>query len=238
MQGLEEVQTIRQLLERRLERKWQQLHESCVESGELDEQRWNLYAQLDRRDRLACDQQREAAARLDQLSSLVARMQLQHEQMESAGNGRPQSQLLDQRNELHERRERWRLKLLRQQSKHVERLKAVAASSSDAAEHLEQLARQGILILRSAQRCALLKPDQKTAPVKSHSYTTAADTSEPFQHFWTRFNSAYLETVLLQRHQAFVARSKTSRAIQLEKEKSIPKRWMLNGTTLPIHPEK
>lgn len=255
-QGLEEVQTIKQALERRLERKWQQLHESCVENGELDEQRWQLYSQLERNDRLARYQQASSAARLEQLSSLVARMQLQKQQegLDAGLGGISSSKLLEERTELHERRERWRIKLQGQQSRHIDRLKAVAASSSDAAEHLEQLARQGVLILRSAQRCFLLKPSdrrqQARRSIRTMSTTgsssgstiaadAAADPTEPFQNFWTRFNRAYLETVLLQRHRAFIARSKTALAAKKREETTLnPGQWALSGHTVTIHAEK
>lgn len=226
------------MLERRLERKWQQLHESCVESGELDEQRWNLYIQLERKDRLAFEQQKQVATRLEQLSSMVSRMQIQQEQ-ESSGN-HPEASLIEERNELHERRERWRLRLLRQQSRHIERLKAVSASSSEAAEHLEQLARQGILILRSAQRCQLLKPETRMKALSSRrfsiEYPDESEANEPFRNFWTKFNNACLDTVLLQRHQAFMNRSKTAQLTLLREERALPSQ--LKGTTLTIHPSE
>lgn len=218
-----------------MEHSWQQLHENCVDSGELDEQRWSLYSQLRRRDQIAFEHQRKAEIRLEQLSSAVSRIQ-----EKPNFHQRDTQELMERRNELHERRERWRQRLLKQQQQHAERLKAVAASSSDAAEHLEQLVRQGVLILRSAQRCQLLKPHSATAVPSSSedSSSTSSTTSEPFQHFWTRFNRAYLETVLLQRHQAAIVRGRTAEAARQEKEASIPTCWILNGTTLAIHSPK
>lgn len=231
VQGLEEEQTIRQLLERRLEHNWQQLHENCVDSGELDEQRWFLYSQLRKKDEIAHEQQRNAELRLEQLSMAVNKL-LEKQSCQQQVN----QKLIDQRNELHERRERWRLRLLKQQHQHAERLKAVAASSSDAAEHLEQLVKQSVHILRSAQRCHLLKPHTRTVPVPP--IEASDDPVEPFQHFWTRFNRAYLETVLLQRHQAAIVRGRTAEAARQQKEAAIPTCWILNGTTLAIHTEK
>lgn len=259
MQGLEEEQTICQNLERRLGKKnprvykvvlcversnsvprrlehsWQQLHENCVDSGELDEQRWALYSLLRRRDQIAYEQQRIAEIRLEKLVKAVNQIQEKRNCHEQGAQ-----ELMERRNELHERRERWRLRLLKQQQQHAERLKAVAASSSDAAEHLEQLVKQGVLILRSAQRCRLLKPQHRPSSSDSSSDSPPANCllSEPFQHFWTRFNQAYLETVLLQRHQAAIVRGRTAETARLKKEVNIPTCWSLNGTTLPIHPEK
>ncbi|XP_032776414.2 dynein regulatory complex subunit 2 [Daphnia magna] len=230
-QGLEDEQTIRQNLERRLEHSWQQLHENCVDSGELDEQRWALYSLLRRRDQIAYEQQHSAENRLEKLSKAVNKI---HEKQNCHEHST--QELIERRNELHDRRERWRLKLLKQQHQHAERLKAVAASSSDAAEHLEQLVKQGVLILRSAQRCRLLKPQPSSASSSNSSVTSPS--SEPFQYFWTRFNHSYLETVLLQRHRAAIVRGRTAEASRLKKEVSIPTCWSLNGTTLAIHPEK
>ena len=210
---MEEEQTTRQNLERRLENCWLQLHENCVDSGELDEQRWAMYSQLRRRDQIAYEHQRKAEMRLEQLSSAVSKIQ-----EKQSVDQQDKQDLMERRNELHERRERWRLRLLKQQQQHSERLKAVAASSSDAAEHLEQLVKQGVLILRSS--------------------STSTSDSEPFRHFWTRFNRAYLETVLLQRHQAAIVRGRTAESARQQKEVAIPSCWILNGTTLPIHPEK
>lgn len=234
---MEEEQTTRQNLERRLENCWLQLHENCVDSGELDEQRWAMYSQLRRRDQIAYEHQRKAEMRLEQLSSAVSKIQ-----EKQSVDQQDKQDLMERRNELHERRERWRLRLLKQQQQHSERLKAVAASSSDAAEHLEQLVKQGVLILRSAQRCQLLKPHSSstvpsTEDTEDSSSTSTSD-SEPFRHFWTRFNRAYLETVLLQRHQAAIVRGRTAEAARQQKEVAIPSCWILNGTTLPIHPEK
>ena len=219
---------------RRLEHSWQQLHENCVDSGELDEQRWALYSLLRRRDRIAYEQQRIAEVRLEKLSKAVNKI---HEKQNCHEQGT--QELIERRNELHERRERWRLRLLKQQQQHAERLKAVAASSSDAAEHLEQLVKQGVFILRSAQRCRLLKPVQQannSSVSSSDSPLPTCLVSEPFQHFWTRFNHAYLETVLLQRHQAAITRGRTAESARLKKEVKIPTCWSLNGTTLAIHP--
>ncbi|XP_046446121.1 dynein regulatory complex subunit 2-like [Daphnia pulex] len=233
-QGLEEEQTICQNLERRLEHSWQQLHENCVDSGELDEQRWALYSLLRRRDQIAYEQQRIAEIRLEKLAKAVNQIQEKRNCHEQGAQ-----ELMERRNELHERRERWRLRLLKQQQQHAERLKAVAANSSDAAEHLEQLVKQGVLILRSAQRCRLLKADHRPSSSSSSDSPPAnCLLSEPFQHFWTRFNQAYLETVLLQRHQAAIVRGRTAETARLKKEVNIPTCWSLNGTTLPIHPEK
>jgi hypothetical protein len=201
----------------------------------LDEQRWALYSLLRRRDQIAYEQQRIAEIRLEKLVKAVNQIQEKRNCHEQGAQ-----ELMERRNELHERRERWRLRLLKQQQQHAERLKAVAASSSDAAEHLEQLVKQGVLILRSAQRCRLLKPQHRPSSSDSSSDSPPANCllSEPFQHFWTRFNQAYLETVLLQRHQAAIVRGRTTETARLKKEVNIPTCWSLNGTTLPIHPEK
>lgn len=197
----------------------------------MDEQRWALYSQLRRKDEISYQQQCSAEKRLEQLSLAVSKIQEKqscHQQVSE--------ELMNRRNELHERRERLRLRLLKQQHQHAERLKAVAASSSDAAEHLEQYVKQGVLILRSAQRCQLLKPHSSSVPPSDSSPTSSA--SEPFQRFWTRFNRAYLETVLLQRHQASIVRGQTAEVARQQKEVAIPTCWILNGTTLAIHPEK
>ena len=95
---------------RRLEHSWQQLHENCVDSGELDEQRWALYSLLRRRDRIAYEQQRIAEVRLEKLSKAVNKI---HEKQNCHEQGT--QELIERRNELHERRERWRLRLLKQQ---------------------------------------------------------------------------------------------------------------------------
>ena len=232
-QGLEEEQTLRQTLERRLERKWQQLHESCVEGGELDEQRWALYGQLKRKDRIAVDAQRQAEARLEQLAAAIAKMQEPESRDEQETRD-----LLELRNELHERRERWRVKLLKQQQLHGERLKAVAASSSETAEHLEQLAKQGVLILRSAQRCHLLKPKSTSILKASSAPAAPVDQSEPFRNFWTRFNTAYLETVMLQRHQMAIVESQRAESARLRERRTFPDRWVLSGKTLSVHHAK
>lgn len=177
---------------------------------------------------MAYEQQRMVEARVDQLLAAVNKLQERQ-----TCHPQDTKDLMERRNELHERRERWRLRLLKQQQQHAERLKAVASSSSDAAEHLEQLVKQGVLILRSAQRCRLLKPHSSGASSSGSSDTSS--TSEPFQHFWTRFNGAYLETVLLHRHQAAIIRGRTAEAARQQKEATIPPSWSLNGTTLPIH---
>jgi hypothetical protein len=191
-----------------------------------------LYSLLRRRDQIAYEQQRIAEIRLEKLSKAVNKIQEKQDCHEQGTQ-----ELIERRNEIHERRERWRLRLLKQQQQHAERLKAVAASSSDAAEHLEQLVKQGVFILRSAQRCRLLKP-RLSSSVSSSDSPANCLLSEPFQHFWTRFNHAYLETVLLQRHQAAIVRGRTAETARLKKEVSIPTCWSLNGTTLAIHPEK
>lgn len=217
-----------------METNWQQLHANCVDSGELDEHRWALYTKLRKKDELADEQQRFAEQRLEQLSLAVNKIQEQQKCQESVP-----SELLDRRDELHERRERWRHRLLKQQHRHADRLKAVAASSSEAAEHLEQLVRQGVLILRSAQRCQLLKP-QKGRIVMDGSTPSPSSISEAFHHFWTRFNQAYLETILLQRHEASITREQAAtETVRRQKETPIiPTCWTLNGTTLAIHAEK
>lgn len=234
MQGLEEEQTLRQTLERRLERKWQELHESCVDGGELDEQRWALYTLLRRKDQNAHSSQRQAEARIEALTAAISKMQ------EPQNQDREETQsLLELRNELHERRERWRVKLLKQQQLHTERLKAVATSSAETAEYLEQLAKQGVLILRSAQRCHLLKP-KSSSILKSSSAPApgAPDSSEPFRNFWTRFNTAYLETVLLQRHQMAILQDQKLESARRREQRSFPDRWVLSGKTLSVHRTK
>ena len=139
MQGLEEEQTLRINLERRLGKKWHQLYENCTENGELDEQRWIIYSQLKMKDQVAFEQQRILANRLKQLSS-SADLYLQKIKNRSSNWKLKQwPQLLQQKNELHDRRERWRLNLLKQQHHHVDLLKAVAYCSSETAEFLEDL---------------------------------------------------------------------------------------------------
>lgn len=204
-----------------------------MEGGELDEQRWSLYAQLRRKDRIAFDAQRTAEERLEQLAAAINKMQ-----EPACRDERETRDLIELRDELHERRERWRVKLLKQQQLHAERLKAVAASSGETAECLEQLAKQGVLILRSAQRCHLLKPKSPSILKTSSAPAASGDHSEPFRNFWTRFNTAYLETVMLQRHQMAIVRGQKAESARRREQRSFPDRWVLSGKTLPVRQAK
>ena len=233
-QGLEEEHTVRLLLERRLETKWQQLHENCVENGELDQQRWSLYLQLRAKDLAAAEQQRSAANQIDQLQASMAKLQLIKKQ--SVHDETMYETLERHRMELHDRRERWRIKLLKQQDRHCLRLKALASASSETAEHLEQLARHCLMILRCAQRCSLLKPLQSGGGSSSVMVNYLPPATEPFQHFWTRFNSAYLETVLLQRHQTAVrvAAAGHHPLASIHKGHHHQEQWIVSGKALLI----
>ena len=228
MQGLEEEQTIRMTLERRLGQKWEQLHASCLEN-DLDEQRWIMYAQLKMKDEIGIQVQRILTSRLYQLSTAMTLysdgIKNRHQTFQQ-----DQQQLLDRRNVLHTRREQLRAKLLRQQQHHTDMLKAVSSSSAEAAEYLQALVRLGLSILRSSERCNLLKPIlDKNSVGESTERVDNSDDLTHFQRFWTRFNKAYLEMILLQRHQVEMRRR---RAKELDCSDNHLIGWCLNGKTI------
>lgn len=125
--------------------KWQQLYESCTENGELDEQRWILYSKLKMKDEVALRQQCILTHRLEQLSLTT---DLYRQKIRNSNNNwklKQRPQLLQLKNELHDRRERWRLNLFKQQQHHIDLLKAIAYCSSETTEFLENLVRLNIL---------------------------------------------------------------------------------------------
>ena len=130
MKGLEEQQSQRMALERRLEQMWRQLHENCVENGELDDQLWTIYANLKRKDLLAANDISALEKRLEQLNraSAVFTQKIKTEQSESAVE---MQRLVQYRTSLHDRREQMREKLRIHQKRSTELLKAVCASSSE-----------------------------------------------------------------------------------------------------------
>jgi hypothetical protein len=97
-------------------------------------------------------------------------------------------------------------------------------------------------ILRSAQRCVQLKPtrplerdpsiDEDFAERQQLSSATPASEArfehEHFQHFWTRFNNAYLETLILQKQMTSLVRQRQHRP-DLEERLS---QLQLNGTSI------
>jgi len=126
-------------LERRLGQKWHQLYESCLENGELDEQRWILYSQLKMKDQLAFGQQQILCDRLEQLSSLTNLYVMKIRNSNSNWKLKQCPELIQRKSGLFDRRERWRLNLLKQQQHHVDLLKAIAYCSSETTEFLEDL---------------------------------------------------------------------------------------------------
>ena len=96
-------------------------------------------------------------------------------------------------------------------------------------------------ILRSAQRCVQLKPtrplerdpsiDEDFVERQQLSSATPASEArfehEHFQHFWTRFNNAYLETLILQKQMTSLVRQR--QGPDLEERLS---QLQLNGTSI------
>lgn len=133
------------------------------------------------------------------------------------------------------------------QDRHCLRLKALASASSETAEYFEKLARNCLMILRSAQRCRLLKPSEDGLCSSASMMLVQPPSTEPFEHFWSRFNGALLEKVLLQRHQAAISRppaiissaaslplcdSKKKRQSKSNLDSAAAEQWIVSGKSL------
>lgn len=86
--------------------------------------------------------------------------------------------------------------------------------------------RQGLGILRSAKRCHQLKPKYNRLDTSENSEHEPTGWTY-FLHFWTRFNSAYLESVLLKKHYSQLVRDQCQIGTT-----DLLIGWGLNGKTL------
>ena len=131
LQGLEEEQSLRLLLERRLEHMWQELQQSC--GGDVTHSQWLMYDQLKRQDVHTTKDLYVIKCKLNRISVCNAKYtQDMRKCSESFQVGH--RQLVVKRDSLLARRDTLRARLVDEQRKSTKLIKVIANCSSESCQ--------------------------------------------------------------------------------------------------------